>query len=67
MNTGFSIFLATVAITWGLSACGVKGKPLAPLNPEVMGHGLPEYRGSNNEVTPGNLGPEDDKKTRKTQ
>ena len=26
--------------------CGVKGKPLAPLEPEVLGIGKPDYRGA---------------------
>ena len=32
---------------WNLtSACGVKGNPLAPLEPEVLGIGQPDYRGA---------------------
>ncbi|UOF00356.1 lipoprotein [Bdellovibrio reynosensis] len=35
-----NIFLAMVVV-FGLSACGVKGKPLPPLNPAPIGHGKP--------------------------
>ena len=53
------IVLGLLLFNWG---CGVKGKPLAPLEPQVMGHGLPEYRGSNTEVKPDAPGPEVDPK-----
>ncbi|XGC80908.1 lipoprotein [Bdellovibrio bacteriovorus] len=35
-----NIFLAML-VAFGLSACGVKGKPLPPLNPAPIGHGKP--------------------------
>lgn len=31
----------------GLSACGVKGRPLPPLNPAPMGRGEPTYKETN--------------------
>ncbi len=60
------LFIVThsCVILMGLAACGVKGKPLAPLNPQVMGHGLPEYRGTNAEIpAAGGNSDEDDQKS----
>lgn len=38
-----NIFLA-MTVAFGLSACGVKGKPLPPLNPAPIGQGKPVFK-----------------------
>lgn len=46
-KTFFSIFIAI-----GMTSCGVKGKPLAPLEPPPIGNGEPLYLNKKDEKKP---------------
>lgn len=53
------VYTALIANSLLVGGCGVKGKPLPPIEPVIMGRGGPSYSGLNQ-----NSQPEQDEKKR---
>ena len=45
-------FVVSLLIFFGVAACGVKGKPLPPLEPPTIGRGAPSYKRTAEEAKP---------------
>ncbi len=55
MRIGHSHLLCLVLLSAGFAACGVKGKPLPPLEPPAIGRGAPSYKRTAEEAKPSDV------------